>query len=134
MNFSNKGSQFNSFFRNISKNKYSYNFFNSTVNSNKSLINFSNFYNFSNLNNLSKIFSIAKYGSLLRFASIIDVSEVNISKMAENIHNQALIADLKAFFLNEIAVFKTCKINIFNIVKCLHQVAVVRLSRIVQVK
>ena len=107
MNFSNSRAGFSSFYKNISKNKYSYNMFNSAFNSKKSLINFSNNYTFSNLITLSRQISMIQIGSLLRFNSMMAIAENKASEELDINSDTLLIQNLRNIFLNELSISKT---------------------------
>jgi len=113
MNFSNSRSYFSSFMKNISKNKYSQNYFNSATNSKKSLINFSNNCNYSNLLTLSRMISILTFNSLLRLTAIEADSETNSTSGSENPNNQNTFLEIKTLLWNDICMIKNC--NFFYI-------------------
>jgi len=107
MNFCNSRKFFGSFMRNQLNNKFSQKYFNTSINSKKSLINFSNNFSISNLLTLSRIISSINYSSLLRFTAIQAESEQNITTLNENASNQSLLSDIKSLFWNEICMIKT---------------------------
>lgn len=128
MNFSNSRGYFNSFMKNISKNKYSQKYFNSVTNSKRSLINFSNNYSYSNLLTLSRMISAIKFSSLLRFNAIQADSEATGALENESLNNQSNQLDIKTLLWNEICMIKNCNFFFFKLVNCVPQV-VVKLTR-----
>ena len=107
MNFSNSRSGFNSFYKNMSKNKYSFNMFNSAFNSKKSMINFSNNYTYSSLINLSRQISLVQIGALVRFSPLMAIAEnKGIDDMDLN-NETVLIQNIRNIFLNELCITKT---------------------------
>ncbi len=106
MNFSNARNYFGSFMKNLSKNKNSLKYFNSSVNSKKSLINFSNNFTNSSFLTLSSMMSTIKYTSLLRVSPSQTDTETSSTAVAENQNNQSLLLDIKNLFWNELCLIK----------------------------
>lgn len=118
MNFSNSRSYFNTFMKNISKNKYSQNYVNSATNSKKSLINFANNYTYSNLLTLSRMISSIKLSALLRFSTIQADSEATAATSTTEIpNNQNNLIDIRTLLYNEISMIKNYNFFIFYISK-----------------
>ena len=107
MNFSNTRSGFNSFYKNMSKNKYAYNMFNSKFNSQKSMINFSNNYTYSSLIYLSKQMSLIQIGALIRFSPMMAIAENKGTEDMDLNNETLLIQNLRNIFLNELSITKT---------------------------
>jgi len=108
MNFSNSRSYFSSFMRNLSKNKYSNMFLNSSTNSKKSLINFSNNLTHSNFLTLSRMISCVKFSSLINLNCIHANSEENASTLEEKQTTKGLILDINTLLWNDICMIKNC--------------------------
>lgn len=107
MNFSNSRSGFNSFFKNMSKNKYSSNIFNSAFNSKKSMINFSNNFTFSSLIYLRTKMSLIQIGSLIRFSPLMAIAENKGTEDLDLNNETLLIQNLRNIFLNDLTLSKT---------------------------
>jgi hypothetical protein len=109
MNFSNSRNVFNSFYRNIAKNKQSMKFFNTNLNSKKSLIYFSNRFHFSTLLTLSTIISGKSFGAI--FSSKYVLGELKDKECMETKDsNSSSEFEFSNRSLIDIAVLNNCKI------------------------
>ncbi len=107
MNFSNSRNGFYSFYKNVSKNKNAFNYFNSAFNSKKSMINFSNNYTFSNLISLNRQISLVQIGALIRFSPLTAIGENKGTDDLDLNKETLLIQNLKNIYLNILNITQT---------------------------
>ncbi len=115
MNFSYSRNLFNSFYKNIANNKNSMKYFNSKINSMKSLNFFSNKMHFSNMIILSNILLSGKIASIANGKCLSNEIISNETTLAINPIKEKL-NDLNTNILNEFIQINDCKI-FFNLKK-----------------